>query len=50
MNCLIHLTGMFKNINCFLPDSAENVLPENKLVADPGEIQGLKGFTSQHLS
>lgn len=39
MNCLIHLTGMFKNINYFLTDSAENVLPDNKLVPDPKEIR-----------
>lgn len=42
MNCLIHLTGMFKNINYFLTDSAENVLADNKLMPDPGEIQGLR--------
>lgn len=49
MNCLIHLTGMFKNINYFLTDSAENVLAAYKLRLDPGKDSGTEnGFIFHH--
>lgn len=46
MNCLIHPSGMSKNINYFLATSAETRLPDCKLVPDPVALRSGKASPS----